>query len=154
MAHPREPAGCLVGRSEVLEGDDWFGMHVIRTLRAHEVAIEQGLSVPTKGPKEGEAMTKLHRAAGGALLGTKDRETNEWMPAAALARLAEEYPKQNKSQAPSSKCPKNDPLVEVFDELAVLERKAGTEGFKISAYKKAAVILRDLDFEVPCLDDV
>eukprot|EP00854_Cymbomonas_tetramitiformis_P021667 gene21667-26060_t len=86
---------------------------------------------PMKGGKEAaDGMDLAARFKGGALLGTKDRETNEWMPAAALARLAEEYPKQNKSQAPSSKCPKNDPLVEVFDELAVLERKAGTEGFK------------------------
>jgi len=103
-----------------------------------EVAHKRDLSLPKNDEK------KARVEAGTALMSTK-ADDGSWSPEAALAQLAEKFPK-GEGGIPC-RVSANQKLVEAIAEIGALLLKS-PEKFKGRAFVKAADNLGDLDFEI------
>ena len=139
---PRAPAEAAADDAAAEFPPDFasFGIQEATTA-IKDIALKHGFQLPLK-----------HRnpAVFGHLNETKTDE-GTWDGAAALASLRKKFPPltaEDKADGPSTLCPENSALAACLDKLARLERQAGTDTFKVGAYKSAATEIRALDYPI------
>ena len=139
---PRAPAEAAADDAAAEFPPDFASFEIHEATTAiKDIALKHGFQLPLK-----------HRnpAVFGHLNATKTDE-GTWDGAAALASLRKEFPPltaEDKADGPPALCPENSALVACLDKLASLERQAGTDTFKVGAYKSAATEIRALDYAI------